>query len=599
MTNSFREFSLRPFGPRSGAVTVGVLIAALGATGCSDAQRGDWAVNGRHEMVAADHALASRAGLDVLRAGGNAVDAAIAVSLTLAVVRPESTGLGGGGFMIVRQADGTVTALDYRERAPGAADAAMYTRAVAAHPERAPPSVLGHLAVATPGQLAGLAEAHKRWGTQTWPVLTEAARQCAERGFRVDEHYAEATADVLKRYNEHPELRTSCPYVYDVHLRNGRLRKPGDRLRQPGMAELMQAIAESGPDAVRRGIFADALAETMSAHGGIVTARDVAEYQVTQREALRGTYRDYDVITMPPPSSGGVCVLETLNILEAVRQRAGVGALAEATAYKHYLIEAMKHAFADRSRWLGDADFTNVPVELLTSKVYAAALAEGIDGSSVSPIETYGAVSIPTDAGTSHFCVADRWGNVVVSTETINGYFGSLAAIDRWGVILNNEMDDFTALPDEANLYGLRQSQRNAVEPYKRPLSSMSPTIVVRDDKPVLLLGGSGGPRIISAVLNVMLGVLDRGMSLREAMVAPRVHHQWQPDEVYFDRTPSVGMLRGLEQRGHHVSEKRKKGMVQSIQIMSIKGPTRVCRKGERTLIGASDPGKGGKPAGY
>jgi len=535
-------------------------------------------------MVASDHALASQAGLEMLRAGGNAVDAAIAVSLALAVTRPESTGLGGGGFMIVRRADGALTALDYRERAPASATPDMFTRARAADPRAPAPSQFGHLAVAVPGQFAGLAEAHRRWGTLRWRALAAPAVRLAQRGFAVDDHYVEATHSVLGRFDKHPRLRGECAYVYRVHLREGRLRSVGETLRQPELARTMRALQAEGPESFVRESLAPELAAVMADNGGLITAQDVTNYTVTDRAPLRGSYRGHEIITMPPPSSGGVCLLEALNILENLPLSQAHGE--DKVLAAHYVVEAMKHAFADRARWLGDPDFAPVPTQLLTSRAYAEVLALAIDAERTRASETYGSVQIPDDAGTSHFCVVDRWGNCVVSTETINTSFGSLTAVEKLGIILNNEMDDFTAEPGRANFFGLVQSPRNQVDGGKRPLSSMSPTMVLRDGQPVLLLGASGGPRIISAVLNVLVAVIDAGLPLAEAMTALRLHHQWQPDEVRFSSPPSPELRAGLTRLGHTLSSAPQTGVVQAIQAI------------KQGWMGASDPRKGGRPAG-
>jgi gamma-glutamyltranspeptidase/glutathione hydrolase len=320
-----------------------------------------------------------------------------------------------------------------------------------------------------------------------------------------------------------------------------------------------------------------------------MTSADLGDYSVRRRTPLRLTYREYEVIAMPPPSSGGICLAQILNILEHFDLR-DMRRKNSATAAS-MTIEAMKHAFADRARYLGDADFVDVPFERLMSKEYAKSLADKIK--SPLPLGRYGTPTagrsmeqIPADGGTSHFCIVDRLGNCVVSTETINTEFGSLAAIDEWGLILNNEMDDFTARPGEANAFGLIQSANNSIAPGKRPLSSMSPTMVLRNDQPVLLLGGSGGPRIISSVLQVMLNVVDYGDSLGEAVAARRFHHQWQPDCIFFDGEPDADLVRQLESMGYRVNDERREGVVQAIQI-----------DGGR-LTGASDPRKGGRPAG-
>ncbi len=546
----------------------------------------EWIATGQTAMVASDHPLASQVGLDIIRSGGNAVDAAVAVSFALAVTRPQSTGLGGGGFMIVRLAStGEVFAFDYRETAPQKSSADMYDRFVKAHPDKTPPSRFGQLAVAVPGQVAGLATVLKRFGRKPISELVAPAIELANDGFPVDNHYVSVTESVLKKYSTYPELRKTCPYVYDVHLRKGDLRKPGEILRQPALARLLEVVGREGAKGFYSGPVAKAIVNEIGGHGGIITEKDLAGYKVAPRTPLKSTYRGYEIIAMPPPSSGGTCVIETLNILETVDLPA-IYKTDSALAY-HYFIEAMKHAFADRARWQADADYTFVPTGLLTSKVYAWQLAGSLDQKSTAESDTYGTLQIPNDSGTSHFCIVDSQGNVVVSTETINTSFGSLAAVSEWGLILNNEMDDFSARPGKVNAYRLSQSDRNAVEPGKRPLSSMSPTIVCKDGRPFLLLGGSGGPRIITSVLNVLVGVLDFGRSLEEAIAAPRVHHQWKPDEIRFDRDPDLQLIHGLRQRGHQIRDQHTTGIVQAIHF-----------DGKR-LIGASDPRKEGQPRGY
>ena len=572
--------------PRRALTALTLAIALPG--GCApDRQARSWVAVGDQGMVASDSAYASRAGLEILRAGGNAFDAAAAVSFALAVARPQSTGLGGGGFLIARLAgDGRTVVLDFRETAPAASTADMFVKAARRNPAGPPPSRFGHLAAAVPGLLAGRVRMLEACGTRSLPEVMAPAIRLARDGFAVDGHYVNACHDVLDRYRQHPALIDSCGYVYRVHLRSGALRQPGDELVQPELGRLLEAVAAGGAEVFYRGPVAAAIEEEMQAHGGIMRAGDLAAYRVVDnRRPIVTTYRDYTVISMPPPSSGGICLAEMLNVLETVdlpriwrRDRSQA---------RHYLIEAMKHAFADRARWLGDSDFVPVPGQLLTSKAYARQLARGIDPWRAQETDTCGAAAIPDDAGTSHFCVVDRWGNCVVSTETINTSFGSLAAVDEWGLILNNEMDDFAASPGEANAFGLVHSERNAVAPGKRPLSSMSPTIVLRRGQPRLLLGGSGGPRIISSVLQVLLGVTDFGLSLPQAMQGLRVHHQWRPDQVFCDRSPPNLLVRSLSARGHRIARQRRTGVVQAILVDGAR------------LIGTSDPRKGGAPAGY
>lgn len=536
-------------------------------------------------MVASDSRHASGAGCEVLKAGGNAIDAAVAVSFALAVTRPYSTGLGGGGFMIARFADGRVVVQDFRETAPAAAVAGMYVKAAHRHPDGPPPSRTGHLAVAVPGVVAGRCQALSQLGTMSLQQVTSPAIRLADEGFPVDEHYVKSTADVLAEYEKHPGLKKTCVYVYETHLRNGDPRSVGDTLVQPKLARLIRQITRKGEDFFYKGPVADAITQEMQQHGGIITEDDLAGYAVRQRTALRSTYRGYELITMPPPSSGGVALAETLNILETV-DLSSIFKRDPALA-AHYQIEAMKHAFADRARWLGDTDFVDVPTDLLVSKAHAKRCARLLDPNKCLDLDTYGTTQIPGDSGTSHFCVVDRWGNVVVSTETINETFGSLTAVEEWGLILNNEMDDFATDPGQPNAFGLVHSDRNAVAPGKRPLSSMSPTIVLKEGEPYLMLGASGGPRIISSVLNVLLGVIDYGMSLEEAMLHVRPHHQWRPDHVFFDDKPPDAIEQGLVTRGHTLAAKHRTGVVQAIA------------RTKQGWTGASDPRKGGQPEGY
>ncbi len=544
-----------------------------------------WIALGTNGMVASDSVYASRAGLEIMKSGGNAVDAAVAVSFALAVTRPYSTGLGGGGFMIARFADGRVVVQDFRETAPAAATEGMYVRARKADPTGPAPSVVGHLAVAVPGLVAGRCQALSHYGTVPLTTATAPAIRLARDGFPVDRDYCGAARDVLETYQPHPTLTGSCRYVYETHLRGGRIPSPGAKLVQPELANLLEGIAREGADFFYRGPVAKALVREMKKHGGLITEEDLADYRVREREPIRSTYRDYEIIGMPPSSSGGVALAETLNILNEI-DFASV-ARTDPILAVHYQIEAMKHAFADRARWLGDADFARVPVTLLTSRKHAAQLATKLDPNQAASVDAYGAARIPDDAGTSHFCVVDRRGNVVVSTETINTAFGSLAAVDEWGLILNNEMDDFVSEPGKPNAYGLVQSTANAIAPGKRPLSSMTPTIVLENGEPFLLLGASGGPRIISSVLNVLLGVTDFDKSLEGAIRDLRPHHQWRPESVFFDTDPPDEIRLGLTKRGHTLSERRRTGIVQAI-LRTKDG-----------WVGASDPRKGGRPAGY
>jgi len=552
---------------------------------CVDAEPAPFMASGRNGMVASDSHYASLAGIEILQAGGNAVDAAVATSFALGVTRPYSTGLGGGGFLIARFADGRLLTVDYRETAPSLARADMYDRAIDAGAGSANPSRYGYLAVAVPGLLAGQCEVLELHGTMPLRRVLQPAIRLAESGYAVDENYVTGAENLVKKYEKDPTLKRSCAYVYRQYLGSGNPPKVGDRLCQPELARLLKGIGEGGADFFYRGPVASAIERVMKEHGGLVTADDLSGYRVKHRRPIVIEYRDYQIIAMPPPSSGGIALAESLNILESVDLRTMTRE--DPVLAAHYRVEAMKHAFADRARWLGDDDFADVPVQRLTSKAYARRLASMIRPDRSVELDTYGCDDIQDDSGTSHFCVVDRFGSVVVATETINTVFGSLAAVPEWGLILNNEMDDFAARPGEANIFGLVQSDRNAIAPHKRPLSSMSPTIVLKDSEPFLLLGASGGPRIISSVLNVLLNVTDCDMPLDQAILARRPHHQWRPNQIYFDDTPPHLIEIGLRSMGHDFAKQHRTGVVQAI-LLTTDG-----------WCGASDPRKGGRPAGY
>lgn len=546
-----------------------------------------WIARGKQGMVASDSEYASKAGVEILKEGGNAVDAAVAVSFALGVVRPYSTGPGGGGFMIARFADGRVVVQDFRETAPEHFRENTFVQAKKKYPNRPPLSRYGHFAIGVPGLVAGRCQALEKYGSKSISLkraLAPAIR-LADEGFPVDKNFVDTTTKLLEDYQKYPSLKKSGEYIYNTHLNGGKLFKVGDILKQPNLSRLFHGIAAFGPDFFYRGPISLAIVNEIEQNHGLMSRLDLSEYQVREREPIVSTYRDFQIISMPPPSSGGIALCQILNILEkvdmnSIEKKDPIMAV-------HYQIEAMKHAFADRSRWLGDADFSAVPTARLISKEYAASSAYKIDANQTRLAHSYGLATLPDDAGTSHFCVADLWGNVVTSSETINTSFGSLVAIGEFGLILNNQMDDFVSEPGKPNAFGLVQSKNNAIEPGKRPLSSMSPTIVLKDSQPVMLLGASGGPRIISSVLNVMLGVLDFEQNLEQAMLRPRPHHQWQPNEVYFDENAPAVWMNGLEKKGHILTNKTKTGIVQA--ILKIKD----------VWIGASDPRKGGIPAGY
>jgi len=539
-------------------------------------------------IVVSDAVEASLVGAQALAQGGNAFDAAIVTSLALAVTRPQSTGLGGGGFLVAYVArDKRFVALDFREMAPLSATPERYEKLLAEAGDGPPPTLYGGNAVAVPGLPAGLAEIHKRYASLPLRDLIGLMLFLTDAGFTVNEQFQADCRQAISVYEKWPVLKEKYPTLYHTLLNDGTPPAVGQRARRKDLRAALVMIADQGFESCYQGELATAIIEAVNAAGGKLTAEDLANYRVREREPLRGQYRDYAVLTMPPPSSGGVALLETLNILRAA---GGPAQTQPVVPSAHTLVEAFKHAFADRARWLGDPDFSSPPVARLISTQYAAELAARILPNATLAPDQYGSgrdtTTTPSGAGgTTHFCVADARGNVVAMTETINGLFGSLIVVEPYGIILNNEMDDFTMPGRQPNLYGLVQSEANLVGPRKRPLSSMTPTLVFKQDKPVLALGASGGPRIITAVVQVLSNVLDRGQPLPDAVTALRLHHQWQPDEVYFDQDPPAELLQTLREAGHKISDQQRTAGVQAIQFLP-----------DGTLLGVCDPRKGGRP---
>ena len=539
-------------------------------------------------IVASDQPLASAAGLEVLQHGGNAFDAAIATSLALAVLRPQSTGIGGGGFMVLRTAKGETRVLDYREVAPAAASRDMYLG-----PDKKPisnASSLGYQAAAVPGLLAGLDRLRSQLGSRPLAELMQPAIRYAEQGFPVDRHFVTASESVAKN-GTRDELKA-------IFFEQGQPRRLGSLQTQPELAATLKTIAREGVSAFYKGEIARKIVAAMQANGGLITAQDLAAYQPRERQPLRGNYRGYEVITMPPPSSGGTALLTVLNLLEPYAL--GWNATGHnSSQYVHLVTEAMKHAFSDRANYLGDPDFVKVPTEQLISKPYAASLQPRLQQAMVQTLtrEAYGlkglswstapAGAIPADHGTTHYAIMDRFGNVVSATETINTYFGAEAVVPGTGIVLNDEMDDFSKSPGVPNSFGLIGTEANAIAPGKKPLSSMTPTIVLRDGKPLLAVGASGGPRIITGTLQAILNVVDFGMDVEAAVSSPRFHHQWVPETLYIERELPFDVRAALMAKGHKLEIGDSENVVQAVMF----------RDGQFT--GASDPRKGGRPAGY
>ncbi len=505
---------------------------------------------GAHAMVASNSALASEAGLEILRAGGNAVDAAVAVGFALAVTYPYAGNLGGGGFMVVRMADGRAAALDYREVAPLAATRDMYVDPAGKLTDR---SVEGHLASGVPGSVAGLDAALRRFGTLPLARVLEPAIRLAAEGFVVDSALSASLAengDRLRRFAGR-----------DLFFPGGRVLAPGERLVQPDLARTLALIAAQGPKAFYDGPVAEALVAEMERGGGILTREDLRRYRPVWREPLVGTYRGHTLLAMPPPSSGGVTLIESLNILKALGALPAFGSPARA----HRLAEAFRRAFVDRNEKLGDPDAVAVPVRELTSKRYARRLARGVDLARAAATPRFDPK--PEGTHTTHFSVVDSAGNAVATTTTINDGYGSGVWIPGGGFLMNDEMDDFSTQPGTPNLYGLVQGEANAIAPGKRMLSSMSPTIVLDPKGRVLMvLGAAGGPRIITVTAQVILNVVEHRMTLADALRAPRMHHQSLPDEIRVGRGEfDEATLAGLRAMGHRIVERDELANVNAI----------------------------------
>lgn len=528
-------------------------------------------VKAQHGMVASVDAMATRVGVDVLKQGGNAVDAAIAVGFALAVTHPQAGNLGGGGFMLLRTAAGRTTAIDFREMAPARASRDMFLDKQGNADSKL--SLTSHLASGTPGTVAGFALAAQKYGTLPLSTLLAPAIKLARDGIIVND----ALADDLATYGKENLINhdNSRAIFYKA---DGQPYQKGDRLVQKNLAHSLQLIAQQGPDAFYKGKIADEIAAEMAQHGGLIGKADLAAYRAVERKPVSGSYRGYEVFSMPPPSSGGIHIVQILNILENFDlAKWGFGS-ADAM---QVMAEAEKYAYADRSEYLGDPDFVKVPQQALTSKAYAKTLAQQIDVNKARPSADIkpGKLAPYESNQTTHFSVVDKDGNAVAVTYTLNTYFGSGVVAGNSGILMNNEMDDFSARPGTPNVYGLVGGEANAIQPAKRPLSSMSPTIVAKDGKTWLVTGSPGGSRIITTVLQMVVNSIDFGMNVAEATNAPRFHHQWLPDQLRVEKGFSPDTLRLLEAKGQHVKVLPAMGSTQSIMI----GP-------DGMRYGASDP---------
>ncbi len=500
-------------------------------------------VAAEHGMVVSAQHLATQVGVQVLQRGGNAVDAAVAVGYALAVVYPAAGNLGGGGFMTLQLADGRKTFLDFREKAPLAAKADMYLDQNGQVIKGL--STVGHLAVGVPGSVSGLEYARAKYGTMSRGALMAPAIVLADRGFQLqqgDVDMLHSVTDALK----------ADPATAAIFLKQGQPYQVGDRLVQKDLARTLREISSKGTDGFYKGWVAKALVASSQAGKGIITQADLDRYQTRELKPIECDYRGYRVVSAPPPSSGGVVICEMLNILEGYPLKELGWGSAQAV---HYQIEAMRHAYVDRNSSLGDPDFVKNPLDRLLDKGYAARIRASIDPQRAGVSADLKPGTPPHEgSNTTHYSIADQWGNAVSVTYTLNDWFGAKVTAGKTGVLLNNEMDDFTAKVGVPNLYGLLQGEANAIAPEKRPLSSMSPTIVTRDGKPVMVVGTPGGSRIITAVLQTLIHAIDYDMTVQEAVDAPRFHHQWMPDLTNVEPDAlSPDTRRLLEGMGHRL----------------------------------------------
>ncbi len=527
-------------------------------------------VYAKNGMVASVNSIATRVGVDVLERGGNAVDAAVAVGYVLAVTHPQAGNIGGGGFMLLRTKDGKTTAIDFREMAPSKASRDMFLDEKGNADSKK--SLTSHLASGLPGTVAGFAMATEKYGTMPMSDLIQPALALAKDGFPVNQ----TLADDLVQYGR--EVLLNNDHSRAIFFKSGDVPwSKGEILIQTDLAASLDLIAKQGVDAFYKGPIADQIANEMEKNGGLITKADLAAYKAVERQPVSGTYRGYEVYSMPAPSSGGIHIIQILNILENFDLKSMGQNSADAI---HVMSEAMKFAYADRSEYLGDPDFVTVPVGALTSKEYAKSLAAKIDMNKARPSSEIrpGKLAPYESDQTTHYSVVDSQGNAVAVTYTLNTNFGSGIVAGSSGILLNNQMDDFSAKPGVPNVYGLIGGEANAVQAGKRPLSSMSPTIVTKDGQVFLVTGSPGGSRIITTVLQIVLNTLEFNMNIAEATNAPRIHHQWLPEEIRIEKGISPDTIRLLEKKGHKVSVKPTMGSTQSI-VVTPEG-----------LFGAADP---------
>ncbi len=550
-------------------------VAVLCAFGVCDHARSAVPVRARHAMVVTREPHATEAGVAVLSAGGNAVDAAVAVGFALAVTHPEAGNLGGGGFMLIRLANGHSSFIDFRERAPLAASRDMYLDA-GGRPTS--DSQVGYRAAGVPGTVRGFELAHRKYGKRPWDTLVAPAVRLAANGFSVSWGLARS----LRSNKNLPHFAESRR----IFLNSGAFWEPGDQFVQPELARTLERIARNGAAEFYEGETTRQIVTAMAGSGGLITREDLKRYAAVERAPLKGSYRGYDILTAPPPSSGGIGILQMLGILEkSGYEKHGAGSAAAI----HYVAETMRRFFAGRNSFLADPDFVRVPVRGLLDPCYIEQLRSSIDVSRATPSDRISpADPLPFEsADTTHYSIVDTEGNAVAVTYTLNGGYGCGATVPGLGFLLNNEMDDFSAKPGTPNGAGLVQGEQNAIQPGKRPLSSMTPTIVTHGGRLFLVVGSPGSGRIISTVLQVLLNVIDFGMNIQDAVDRPRFHHQWKPDRLFMEPGFSPDTLALLRSRGHQ------------IEVSAGIGQTAAILADGNWLHGAADSRAEGKARGY
>ncbi|MCL4401967.1 MAG: gamma-glutamyltransferase [Acidobacteria bacterium] len=553
-----------------------LVLLALAAQSGSALLAARQPVYARRAMVVTCEPHATDAGLAILQAGGNAIDAAVTVGLVLAVTHPTAGNIGGGGFMLIRLAGGRTAFLDFRERAPEASSRNMYLDAAG---KLTRDSIAGYRAPGVPGTVRGLEYASKKYGSKPWAELVAPAVELASKGFPVSYGLARSLRGKAALLGSFADSKR-------VFLRDGKFYEPGETLVQPDLARTLDRIRRDGSQDFYEGETARLLAADMQAHGGLITAADLRDYRVVERKPLSGSYRGYTIVTAPPPSSGGLGILQMLGVLEGSGyEKSGVGSAASL----HFMAETMRRYFADRAEFLGDPDFVEVPVSRLLDRRYITRLRQSIDPAHATPSARIrpGAWGAAESAETTHYSIIDGAGNAVAVTYTLNGGYGSGVTASGLGFLLNNEMDDFAAKPGSPNLFGLIQGEANAIQPRKTPLSSMTPAIVLRDGRFYMAVGSPGGPTIINTVLQVIVNVLDFGMNIQEAVDWPRIHHQWYPDEIRMERGFSPDTIALLRSRGHKI------GIVNSM------GEAAAVLAADGWLQGAADPRTEGTAKGY